>query len=398
MAWRVNNVRDQRKRFVREVQEYKKTFTDICEEFGISRPTGYKWIQRYALEGEDGLEDRSSARHSQDRKTNKKLEEKILRLKRKYSAWGPKKIHAYLLRRDPSENWPSITTIGNILKRNGFVLPRKQRKRFPAKTDPLSHCKKPNDVWCVDFKGWFKTKDNIKCDPFTVTDAESRYILYCSKLHSGKVKDVWQTMEKLFYENGLPKYLRHDNGPPFATSGVGRLSTLSVNLIKAGVIPEWIDPGKPYQNGRHERMHGTLKNEGIFPLQLTLEEQQMRFRDFVNYFNNERPHEALNQRIPADVYVRSNRQWDGKLISPEYGSDYIVKRVRKRGQVGWQGKDLFIGKALAYEHIGFKEEENDGHWLVYYGPILLGTMDYMGHFKIPHVPHRLRKNYKERCY
>lgn len=398
MAWRVNDVKDQRKEFIKLVRQGSKAFTDICKEFCISRPTGYKWVERYALEGEDGLKNRSSARHTQDGKTNEKLEEKTLAVKRSYPSWGPKKILAYLSRHEPDEEWPSATTMSNILKRNGFVTSRILRKRFPAKTEPLSHCENSNDVWCADFKGWFKTKENVKCDPFTVTDAHSRYILYCSKLHSGKTKDVWCTMETLFYENGLPVYLRHDNGPPFATNGVGRLSALSVNLIKAGVVPEWIAPGKPYQNGRHERMHRTLKAEGSFPLQLTLEEQQMKFREFVNYFNNERPHEALGQRVPADVYIRSDREWNGKLISPEYGPNYIVKRVREHGQVGWRGMDIFIGKALGNERIGFKEIGEDDRWEVYYGPILLGTMDYTGEFEIPHVPHRPHRNYKERCF
>lgn len=397
MVWRISNVIDQRKYFVKEVRKREKAFSEICQEFGISRPTGYKWLERYTLQGEFGLEDRSRARHTQDAKTSERLEERIIELKRTHSAWGPKKIYAYLSRHYPDEQWPSVTTMSNILKRNGLVLPRKQRNKYSKKTAPLSHCEKPNDVWCVDFKGWFKTKDNVKCDPFTVTDAESRYILYCSKLHSGTATEVWKTMEMLFYENGLPRHLRHDNGPPFATSGVGRLSSLSVKLIKAGVIPEWIDPGKPYQNGRHERMHRTLKEEGTFPLQLTLEEQQMKFNYFVNYFNNERPHEAINQRVPADIYVRSNRHWNGKFISPEYGPEYIVKKVRGHGQVGWRGMSPFIGKALAHEYIGFKEED-EGFWLVYYGPVLLGTMDYSGSFDIPRIPYRTQRNYKERCY
>lgn len=396
MAWRISNVSEQRELFIKEYQRGDKTFTDVCEIFGISRPTGYKWIKRH-IQGENVFKDRSRARHTQPAKTAKRLEEKILEVKCKYPTWGPKKIYAYLKRHDLDEEWPSATTFGNILHRHGLVSSRKNRRRFPAKTAPLSHCEQPNDVWCVDFKGWFQTKDRIKCDPFTVTDAHSRFILYCSKLHTGKGSDVWNTMEELFHENGLPKYLRHDNGPPFATSGVGRLSALSVNLIKVGVTPEWIEPGKPYQNGRHERMHLTLKIEGSFPLQLTLKEQQMKFKDFLRYFNYERPHEALNQNVPADIYLRSKRQWDGKLRSPEYSKDYLVKRVSSRGQIYWNGRDLFIGKALEKEYIGFKESD-DGEWLVYYGPVLLGTIDQAGCFTIPKVRCRQKRGYSERCY
>jgi putative transposase len=397
MPWRVNNMIDARTLFVKEVERGEESFSDICHKFGVSRPTGYKWLERFMLDGKEGLENRSSARSTQDKKTCERLEEKILAVKNKYRTWGSKKIYAYLLRHDSDEDWPSSTTFSNILKRNGLVIPRKLRKRYPQRTDPLSHCNKPNDVWCADFKGWFTTKDNKKCDPFTVTDAASRYILHCSKLHSGKAIDVWQTLDKLFYEYGLPTYLRHDNGPPFATSGAGRLSSLSVKLIKAGVIPEWIEPGKPYQNGRHERMHGTLEEDCVRP-ELTMEEQQMQFGIFVPYFNNERPHEALGQRVPADVYLRSEREWNGRLMSLEYGPEYIVKQVQKHGQVCWRGAYPFIGKALAQEYIGFKEAEEGTYWLVYYGPVFLGTMDHLGQFRVPQISIRPHRKYKERCY
>ena len=397
MVWRVTDVKEQRKLFIKEYQKGEITLSDICERYNISRPTGYKWIKRYMLEGEHGLEDRSKERLTQAHKTNKRLENRILEIKREYERWGPKKIYGFLNKNEPDEAWPSMTTFGNILKRHGLVTPRKIRRRFPSKVDPLSHCEQPNDVWCVDFKGWFYTKDRVKCDPFTVTDAYSRFILHCSKLHSGKAPDVWKTIDGLFYENGLPRYLRHDNGPPFATSGAGRLSPLSINLIKAGVIPEWIDPGKPHQNGRHERMHLTLKQEGAFPLKLTLEEQQMKFKEFIRYFNFIRPHEALNQDVPGDIYICSDRSWDGKLRSPEYDNGYLVKRVLTRGQVSWKGKNLFIGKALRNEHIGFKESD-DGEWLAYYGPVLLGTVDHFGNFTIPRIRNRSKGNYTERCY
>jgi transposase InsO family protein len=389
---------DSRKQFVKDVERNEESFTDICEKFGISRPTGYKWLERHKLEGEEGLENRSSARNTQDKKTSERIEEKILAVKSKRPKWGYKKIYGHLKRHDSEEDWPSSTTFQNILKRNGHVLPRKFRKRHSPRTNPLSHCTKPNDVWCADFKGWFRTKDNKICDPFTVTDAASRYLLHCSKLNSGKAVDVWQTLDKLFYEYGLPKYLRHDNGPPFGTSGVGRLSSLSVNLIKAGVTPEWIDPGKPYQNGRHERMHGTLQSECVRPLELTMEEQEMQFRTFISYFNDERPHEALGQRVPSDIYVRSEREWNGLLMSPEYGPEYIVKKVRDRGQISWRGADPFIGRALADEYIGLKEADNGDYWLVYYGPVFLGTMDHLGEFRVPQMPIRQNRKYKERCY
>jgi transposase InsO family protein len=397
MAWRVAKVEEHRKEFIKQLLIGDKTVTDLCKEYQISRRTGHKWINRHKEQGEEGLKDRSRAPNSQPGKTDDRLVQKILEVKYKYPAWGPKKVLALLEAHHPEEDWPSDTTVGNILQRNGLVNPRKYRKRIPAKTEPLSHCKAPNIMWSIDFKGWFLTKDRMKCDPLTITDAYSRFILYCSKLHSGRELDVWKALEGLFYKQGLPKYLRHDNGPPFATTGAGRLSGLSVKLIKAGVTPEWIEPGKPYQNGRHERMHRTLEEEAAFPMQLTLEEQQMKFNDFIYYFNFERPHEALGQKFPGSVYVPSDRSWDGKFRSPEYDSGYLVKRVRCRGQVSWNGVDIYIGKTLRNEFVGVKETDN-GDGAVYFGQVFLGVIDYTGNFITPTERSRPKCSYKTRCY
>jgi transposase InsO family protein len=396
MAWRVAKVEEHRKEFIEKVQAGGRVAT-LCNEYQISRKTGYKWINRYSELGDEGLKDKSRCPHSQPGKTDDGLVQKILEIKHRYPSWGPKKVLALLEAHHPEEDWPSDTTVGNILQKNGLVMPRKYRKRIPAKTDPLAHCNAPNDVWSVDFKGWCMTRDQKKCEPLTVIDAYARFILYCAKLHSGKEQDVWKVCEQLFYENGLPKHLRHDNGPPFATTGAGRLSALSVKLIKVGVIPEWIDPGKPYQNGRHERMHRTLNEEGMFPLELTLDEQQMKFMDFIRYYNYERPHEALGQKIPGSVYVRSDRSWDGKLRSPEYGSCYLVKHVRDRGQMSWNGVDIYIGKTLRNEFVGLMEDEK-GDWVVYYGPVFLGTIDHTGNFATPFETRRPKRAYKTRCY
>jgi putative transposase len=397
MAWRVTKVEEQRQEFIQQVLIGDKTITDLCKEFQVSRKTGYKWVHRHAEHGEEGLKDRSRKPRFQAGKTQDNLVQKILEIKHKYPTWGPKKILASLEHLYPNEDWPSDTTVGNILTKNGLVKSRKLRKRLPSKTDPLSHCNEANDVWSIDFKGWFWTREGVKCDPLTISDAHTRFILYCHKLHSGKELDVWKVLEELFYKNGLPKYLRHDNGPPFATSGAGRLSRLSVKLIKAGVIPDWIAPGKPYQNGRHERMHRTLKREAIFPLQLTLEEQQMKFRDFIHYFNFERPHEALGQKCPGNLYVVSERRWEGKLYSPEYDNEYLVKRIRERGQLSWNGIDIYISKTLKNEFVGLKEND-EGDWSVYFGPVFLGTINSSRNFITPMESYRPKNNYKVRCY
>jgi transposase-like protein len=396
MAWRATKVEEQRKEFVKQARSGDQTFVALCKDYQISPKTGYKWMNRHAELGDGGLKDQSRRPHSQPGKTAYHLEQKILEIKREFKKLGPKKVLAKLEECYPEIDWPSDTTIGNILKKNGFVTPMKYRKRVPAKTAPLAHCNAPNDLWSVDFKGWWMTKDHHRCEPLTVSDACSRYLLYCAKLHSGKEQDVWEVFEELFYENGLPRFVRHDNGPPFATTGVGRLSALSVKLIKTGVIPEWIDPGKPYQNGRHERMHRTLNEEGMFP-ELTLEEQQLKFRDFIRYFNHERPHEALGQKSPGSVYVRSDRSWDGKFRSPEYDSCYLVKHVRARGQMSWNGVDIYIGKTLRNEYVGLLEDEK-GDWSVYYGPVFLGTIDHAGNLTTPFETRRPKRSYKTRCY
>jgi putative transposase len=397
MTWRVTKVEEQRKEFISKTTNNEFSITDLCREFRISRKTGHKWIKRFNSLGEKGLLNQSRRPVSQPRKTIKRKEQLIIELKHKHITWGPKKILAVLKMNYPEENWPSHTTVGNILQRNDLVLPRKLRMRIAAKSEPLSHCNAPNDVWSIDFKGWFLTKELLKCEPLTISDNYTRYLLYCSKLNSGKEIDVWEVLNELFLKYGLPLYLRHDNGPPFATTGSGRISRLSVKIIKAGVIPEWIAPGKPHQNGRHERMHRTLKAEGALPLKLTMEEQQIKFKDFMHYYNFERPHESLGQNYPGSVYVSSDRRWDGKFRNPEYDSTCLVKRVSERGQISWNGVDLYIGKTLRNETIGLKENE-EGNLSAYFGPVFLGVIDEKGNFTIPREIYRKKGIYKENCY
>lgn len=387
---------EQRKEFINYYLENQANLSELCREFEISRKTAYKWIDRYKDWGYEGLKDQRRARQSQ-LKTDDDLEKIILRLKEKRMSWGPKKILGYMRNQEPERNWPSATTIGNILLRHGFQKARELKRRLPKRQNPFSQCENPNDVWSIDFKGWFKTKDGIKCDPLTITDAYSRFLLHCSKLPLGTTEYVWEALEKVFYEYGLPIYLRHDNGPPFAACGAGRLSRLSINLIKAGVTPEWIDPGKPYQNGRHERMHRTLKAEGIQPGELNLKDQQIKFSEFRPYYNFERPHESLGQKTPGSIYKASPRQWNGVLTSPVYDEGWKVVRVRDSGQIGWRGNDIFISKALAAENIGLKENE-EGDWAVHYGRVDLGVISSGGKLEYPIREIRINRPYKEKIY
>lgn len=391
MAWGEIKVEVRRKEFIELYYCDVLTFADLCRKFEISRPSGYKWIHRHEEEGDDGLKDKSRARHSQDDSTSLSLVEQIISVRIKYPKWGPKKIYAYLMSQHADISWPSTTTIGNILNRNGLIVKRKYRRRVPPRTTPLAHCQQSNDVWCIDFKGYFLTGDGQKCDPCTITDAYSRYLIRCTKLDFNRTDNVWGLLDTSFREYGLPVYLRSDNGPPFASCAPGRLSRLSINLIKAGVIPEWIDPGKPEQNGRHERMHLTLKNETALPSAASLDLQQMRFQEFQHYYNFIRPHEALNQKTPAEIFIPPVRIWDGHLRAPIYDEQIQKRKIMKCGCIGWHGKNLFISEILYGEYVGIEEQE-DGSFEVKYGPIMLGTIDQNNVFKVPE--HSKRKSKK----
>lgn len=390
MAWRLNIVEDQRKAFVAACREGRQTMADICRMYDISRTNGYKWLKRYKDEDEDCLKDRSRAPLKQAFETDQELIEDILAVRHCFPKWGPKKVYAWLQSTRPEITWPSTTTIGNLFDKYGLTVSRKFRRRVPGKTVPLSHCQQPNDVWCTDFKGWFLTLDGNKCEPFTLTDGASRFLLRCVRLNRNDTNHVWGVMYAAFREFGLPWYMRNDNGPPFATCGVGRFSELSIRLIKAGVTPEWIDPGKPQQNGRHERMHQTLKSETAMPPEQTLEMQEKKHQDFREYFNFTRPHEAIGQKTPGSIYVASKRKWDGILRSPEYGPEYVVRGVRHNGSIRWKGEEIYVGKTLTGEPIGLKEIEDD-RFEVHYGPIILGAIDLNSEFIMPPGNKRKRR-------
>ena len=390
MAWKEVSVSQQRKLFIETYLEERFTMAELCRQFEISRPVGYKWLERYENEGFEGLKDRSRAPLSQAQATDSLLIKEILKVKFREPKWGPKKVRGYLIVHQPAIIWPSSTTIGKIFDKNGLTVPRKYRKRFPVKTDPLSHANESNDVWSVDFKGWWLTKDGQKCDPLTLMDNYSRYILRCLKLKVNDGDHAWAILEAAFREYGLPNYIRSDNGPPFATSGVGRLSALSIKLIKAGVIPEWIEPGNPQQNGRHERMHGVLQQEGAFR-ELNLKDQQEKLVIFQDYYNFERPHEALGQMTPGSVYRESQRTWTGRLKSPEYSNDYKIGKVKSCGKMSWKGREIYVGRALAGEYVGL-EENDEGLFRMYFGQIFLGIITKEYELEIPRRPGRVKKH------
>ena len=378
MAWKQVKVEEQRKKFIIEINNEGSNFSDICHKFGISRPTGYKWLRRYEEEGFDGLYDRSKAPHSHQNIIEEYIQAKVLEIRCKFPKLGPKKIYAKLKELDPYACCPCPSSIGNILDRNGLTIRRKLRKRVAANVPSAFNGTQSNDVWCMDFKGTLRTANKEDCDPFTLTDSSSRFLIKCQILESNNFKHVWATLDTAFREFGLPQHILSDNGPPFATVGLGRLSRLSINLIKAGVKPLWITPGKPQQNGRHERMHGTMELELGKPAANSRVELQIKLLEFQKYFNHDRPHEALGQLTPGKVYQPSKRNWNGRFQSPEYSDEYQVRKVQKDGTINLKGQRIFVGEAFHQEPVGLLEIDNEVE--VYYGEILLGIIN--GSYKI----------------
>lgn len=373
MAWELMKVEDQRRQLIDLYYAGNLTMTNICVRFGISRKTAYKWLKRYEENGVEGLVDLSKAPHNPRVLYSKEQIEKAIELKSKYSRWGPKKIVAKLSAMYPNEIWPSERRLYDVFKEQGLTQKRRLRKRVPA-THPLGDVDGANQIWMADFKGWFLTKNGEKCEPFTLTDGHSRYVIRCVHLKNKDTINVWAVLESAFREYGLPLRFRTDNGPPFASVGAGRLSRLSINLVKAGVIPEWIDPGHPEQNGRHERFHLTLKEETANPPAETLSAQLRRINDFIEEYNNERPHEALNMNTPTSCYIASKRQWNGVLSSPEYDSkEGIIRKVTPAGTIWLKGGEAYIGSSFQGEYVFLKEGVQGQE--VYYGPIFLGMLE-----------------------
>jgi transposase InsO family protein len=280
-------------RFMLAVENGEESFAAICRRFDVSRRVGYKWLARYEEEGVAGLFDRSRAPQHHPQAIASKIAERCLEVRRAHPTWGPLKVRAYLERAAPKTEWPAASTIGELFDREGLTVKRKLRRRSPPSSAPFADCTSANDTWCIDFKGWFLTGDGRRCEPLTITDAHSRYLLRCQALARTDTDHVWPVLDAAFREFGLPLYMRSDNGSPFASRGAGGLSKLSIKLIKAGVVPERIAPGKPQQNGRHERMHLTLLQDTANPPAPSLRQQLKRLRDFQRLYNRASEHPSV---------------------------------------------------------------------------------------------------------
>ena len=350
------------------------TVTELARHFAVSRKTLHKWLARMVKGEEDGLENRSRAPHTHPNATQEKVVQAVIGAKLAHPTWGPLKLSpGPQVPEAIAAAWPAPSTRGAILARAGLTTPRRRRRRVAPYTQPFACCDGPNSTWCADFKGWFRTTDGKRCDPLTITDGYSRMLLCCQGLARTDYGQVRPYFERTFREYGLPAVIRTDNGPPFASMGVGGLSRLSVWWIKLGILPERIEPGHPEQNGRHERMHRTLKHDCLHPPAATMAAQQRIFDAFRCSFNTERPHQALGLQPPALSYGPSPRSFPTRLTDPEYLAGTQIRRVRSNGQVKWQGHLIFVGEALTGEAIGIQETTDC--WLAWFGPILLGQLD-----------------------
>lgn len=374
MPWRESSVMEERLRFVARLLD-GEGMSDVCREFGISRKTGYKIFERYKEDGLEALTDRSRRPVRYANQLPEQIERMIVRLKKDKPHWGARKIRELLVRKLAGEvRIPARSTVHAVLDRHGLVSRARLRRRSKAEGTQLSRALLPNALWCADFKGEFRLGNGRYCYPLTVTDQASRYILACEALEATKESPVVEAFVRLFREHGLPDAIRSDNGLPFASpNGLYNLSRLSVFWLRLGIAIERIQPGHPTQNGRHERMHLTLKKETTRPPGMNSLQQQARFDAFVSEFNAERPHEALAMKVPAAVYVPSSRAYEGlpDLHYPVHDRDILVTAC---GRICMHKKKINVSTVLAGQRLGVKEVD-DGIWLVSFMHYDLGYID-----------------------
>jgi putative transposase len=373
MPWKETCAMDQRVALIADWLRDEWTMTELAARYGISRKTGYKWIDRYDEAGATGLAERSRAPAHQGRAMRSAVRLAIVALRRAHPHWGPRKLRVMLRERDPQTRWPAASTMGDLIRREGLSTPRRRVRYIVPLTQPLAAAVRPNDVWTADFKGWFRTADGTRCDPLTVADACSRFVL-CCRIVAPTGVGVRPWFERTFRTYGLPRALRTDNGTPFASTGPGRLSRLAVWWLKLGIQLDRIDPGHPEQNGRHERFHLTLQTEGTSPPAPSPRQQQRRFDQLRQQFNEVRPHEALNQTPPTRSYQVSPRPYPARLEDPWYDATHQVRRVTQNGQIKWQGDLVFISEAMRREAVGLAETDR-GDWLVRFMHVELGRID-----------------------
>ena len=373
MPWSQTTPMHQKTLFIADHLRGTRSVVELCAEYGISRKTAYKWIDRFIRRGPAGLEDRSRRPRNAPNATVPMVVGALVELRRRHPTWGAKKLLAVLHRRRPQWPLPGRSTVCNLLHRHGLVRRKAARRAIGHPGKPASLILSPNHVWCADFKGQFRMGNGRYCYPLTVTDGHSRYLLACHGLTSTAVDGAKPVFSRLFHEYGLPQYIRTDNGVPFATNTLARLSRLSAWWVRLGVLPQLIEPGKPQQNGRHERMHRTLKAETTRPPAAALPSQQARFDTFRREFNEQRPHEALDQNTPSTVYQPSARTMPAKIPPLEYPDRFEVRYVSANGGIRWNNSWVNVSTVCIGEYVGLEEIE-DGVWNIYFGTLRLGRL------------------------
>jgi putative transposase len=379
MPWKEIGIVEKRTQFVKQWLAREWTMTELCARHGISRQAGYNTLARYQELGWEGLEPRSHAPRRHPNQTAAELEQRIVELRQEHMRWGPRKLKAVLERREPATSWPAASTVGGLLRGEGLVIARRKRHRVDPYRAPFASARQPNSVWCADFKGWARTQDGERIDPLTLSDACSRYLLRCQAVEKTDFPRVQSIFEAAFREYGLPEAIRTDNGAPFASRALCGLSRLAVWLIKLGIVPERIQPAHPEQNGRHERMHLTLKQETMSPMATNRRAQQQRFDEFRREYNQQRPHEALGMQTPASCYTASPRRFPARLPVLDYPAHMQVRKVSPAGEIAWRGhRHVFLSETLIGEPVGLEpvDGDDDERWYtIYFADVPLARFD-----------------------
>lgn len=363
---------DERVHFISDYLKARYDVCALCEAYGISRKTGYKWIKRYKEQGIDGLQEVSRKPHNSPYRTPWRLKEEIIELRKRYG-WGPKKLLHMLAKKYPEEYMPGRSTVCDILKREGLINKKRARRKIPAMQRPFSPIDRPNAVWTADFKGQFRISNGSYCYPLTIVDAYSRYILECRALTGIGMDGARKVFKGVFEQYGLPDRIRTDNGVPFAATSASGLSQLSLWWVRLGICPERIDAGKPYQNGSHERMHRDLKGKTVKPPAKSIKAQQTRLDRFCSEYNEVRPHEGLNFELPSSLYKPSDRAMPKTIRDFQYPQHYEVRHVQYNGTIYWKNEYVYAGYLLKGMYMGL-EEIDDGIWDMYLGRYFFGRL------------------------
>jgi putative transposase len=374
MPWKVINQMDLKIQLISDWNNGYSSKTDLSQKYGVSRPTVYKWLERYKRSGIEGLVEQNRAPKNCPNKTPQGVLDLLIQEKLNNRKRGPRKVRAQLMRKYPELELPAASTIGYWLKKEGLVERRKRRSRVPPYGQPFAGCNAPNDVWSVDYKGHFHMGNGQVCYPLTISDNSSRFLIRCQALEGPRYVPTRRCIESAFREYGLPRAIRCDNGTPFAGRCIGGLSRLSIWWIQLGIIPERIEKGCPQENGRHERMHRTLKYEALDPIAKDLKEQQKSFDIFRYDYNNCRPHESLNDKTPSDCYKKSIHPYVERPHLPGYGHEYEVRNVHHSGEIKFMGRPFYLTELLTGQYVGLKEID-DGLWQLQFSFYVLGSID-----------------------